>query len=116
VIDLALGLGKTIVEGGVTWSYSPAWPRVGPPVGSAAELLEKTQTEFWAVNMGRPPEYDPIRETEYLIHCPLGDAELDGTLDLLAPPTVRPTTGVPGPPPRAAGGQLRPSWRRAACR
>ena len=27
VVSLALGLGKTIVDGGVCWSYSPAWPR-----------------------------------------------------------------------------------------
>ena len=36
VVNLAFGLGKTIVDGGVTWSYSPAQParhaalRVGP--------------------------------------------------------------------------------------
>ena len=89
VIDLALGLGKTIVDGGLTWSYSPAHPRVGPPVSSPRELMKKTQTEFWAVNMGKPPQYDPIKETEYLVKGSLADAEYDGTLDYAAS-TYRP--------------------------
>ena len=81
VAMLALGLGKTIVDGGLVWSYSPAWPRAAPPFASARDLLGQTQTEFWAVNMGRPPAYDPIRETEYLLQAGIQDAEHDGTLE-----------------------------------
>jgi hypothetical protein len=84
VIDLALGLGKTIVDGGVAWSYSPTFPKAAPPYNSIGELLKDTQTKFWAINMGRPPEYDPIRETEYMVESNLKDAELDGTLNYLA--------------------------------
>ncbi len=84
VVDLALGLGKTIVDGGLVWNYSPAYPRVGPVVGSASELLKVSQTKFWAVNMGRPSEYDPIREEEYLLEGELGCAEYDGTLKYTA--------------------------------
>ena len=54
-VSLALGLGKTIVDGGLAWNYSPAHPRANPPVSSARELLRETQTRFWAVNMGAPP-------------------------------------------------------------
>ncbi len=39
-----------------------------PPFGSVYEMLRGTQTEFWAVNMGKPPAYDPVSETEYLVH------------------------------------------------
>jgi hypothetical protein len=84
VISLALGLGKTIVDGGISWSYSPAHPRIGPPLGSTKEFLNNTQTEFWAVNMGKPPEYDPIRETEYLTRVSIQLAEEDGVLKNLA--------------------------------
>ncbi|PKK85046.1 MAG: hypothetical protein CVT49_00455 [candidate division Zixibacteria bacterium HGW-Zixibacteria-1] len=80
VVDLALGLGKTIVDGGLCWSYSPAHPRANLPVSSAGELIKKTQSLFWAVNMGKPPEHDPVRETEYLIQGNLAEAEYDGTL------------------------------------
>lgn len=84
VVSLALGLGKTIVDGGRCWSYSPAYPRVGPPYANANELLKQTQTGFWAVNMGRPPAYDPIRETEYMVEGNLAQAEEDMTLGYLA--------------------------------
>ena len=84
VASLALGLGKTIVDGGVCWSFSPAHPRVGPPFGSNSERLRGTQTGFWAVNVGPPPPYDPIRETEYLVHAGLDAAEQDGALALTA--------------------------------
>jgi len=89
VVDLALGLGKTIVDGGLVWTYSPAFPKIAPVTGSTAELMKVTQSSFWAVNMGRPPEYDPIRETEYMIQAALADAEYDGTLKFTAS-TYRP--------------------------
>lgn len=103
VVSLALGLGKTIVDGGLCWTYSPAHPRVAPPSSSASELLKLTQTDFWAVNMGKPPAYDPITETEYLLKGTLADAELDGTLRYAAS-TYDPNSGkisigmgTPGP-------------------
>jgi hypothetical protein len=103
VVDLALGLGKTIVDGGLVWSYSPAYPTTSPPVGSAGELLKLTQTEFWAVNMGKPPEHDPIKETEYMTCGSLSDAEYDNTLNMLASTyqhdndRIVPGTNSPGP-------------------
>lgn len=84
VVSLALGLGKTIVDGGVCWSYCPAYPKAPPPFGSVSELLRGTQTRFWAINMGPPPAYDPIAETEYLVEKDLSDAEYDGILRHLA--------------------------------
>jgi len=83
-VSLALGLGKTIVEGGVVWTYAPADPRQTPPFASAADQLKRTQTEFWAVNMGRPPAYDPTAETEYLVKANVADADFDGALTLVA--------------------------------
>ena len=84
VVSMALGLGKTIVDGGIVWTYSPAYSRVGPPFGSVKELMKRTQTNFWAVNMNDPQVYDPIRETEHLVQENLVAAEKDGSLDLLA--------------------------------
>ncbi len=84
VVNLALGLGKTIVDGGVCWTYSPAYPKVDPPFRSVEEMLKFTQTEFWAVNMGVPFEYNPIEETEYLLLEDITAAEADETLRYLA--------------------------------
>ena len=84
VVNLALGLGKTVVEGGISWAYSPAFPHAEPPFGSAENLLNGTQTEFWVVNMGEPPEYDPINEVEYLALENIASAEEDGSLQYIA--------------------------------
>ena len=104
VVELALGLGKTIVDGGLAWSYSPSFPRLMPVVGSMGELLKTTQTSFWAVNMGEPPEYNPIAETEYLTGAGLKQAESDGVLKNLAstyrPQDDRLVTGIGPDGPR----------------
>ena len=83
VVTLALGLGKTIVDGGLVWTFSPAYPQKPPPFASVDEMLDGTQRNFWAVNMGKAPAYDPASETEYLVSADLSDANTDGVLDLL---------------------------------
>jgi hypothetical protein len=84
VVSLALGLGKTIVDGGITWDYSPARPAAGAPFATASEILDGTQREFWAVSLGAMPRYDPISEIEYLVRGTLADAETDGPLRYVA--------------------------------
>ena len=84
VVSLALGLGKTIVDGGLCWAYSPAYPNLEPPFGSVEKLLKGTQTRFWAVNLGDPSSHEPSLETEYLVHADLPVAERDGTLRHIA--------------------------------
>ncbi len=103
VVSLALGLGKTIVDGGGVWSYSPSCPKASPPVSSASELLKFSQSEFWAVNMGRPSVTNPMQETEFMVRESITEAEEDGTLKYVAS-TYRPQddrvvlgTGAPGP-------------------
>jgi hypothetical protein len=84
VMDLALGLGKTIVDGGRTWTCSPAHPHAVPPFNSVDHMLDESQREFWAVRMGPPPVTDPTAEDEYLVRGDLADAERDGALTWLA--------------------------------
>jgi len=103
VIDLALGLGKTIVDGGICWTYTPTKPKIQPPFGSINEMLKNTQKEFWCVNMGQVRHYDPLKETEYMCKQDLGDAEYDGTLKYISSTydagsdRVNPGTGTDGP-------------------
>lgn len=83
VINLALGLGKTIVDGGVSWAYSPTYPKVGPPYKSINNLLNQSQREFWAIAMGSPPALSPRPEMEHLIQEDLSVAEKHDTLRYL---------------------------------
>ncbi len=84
VVNLALGLGKTIVDGGLAWTYSPAFPHATPPFASPRAMLGETQSRFWAVNMGKAPAYDPVAETEYLVEATLKEAAEDETLEFVA--------------------------------
>ncbi|NJO90595.1 MAG: hypothetical protein HC831_17775 [Chloroflexia bacterium] len=74
IVNLALGLGKTIVDGGKSWAFSPAYPNLHPPYGSIREMLNQTQTQFYSVNMGAPPEYNPVSEAEYLLKRDIDEA------------------------------------------
>ena len=104
VVTVALGLGKTVVDGGIAWTFSPAYPKNPPPFASVQKLLKGTQTEFWAVNMGKPPAYDPASETEYLVQGNLADAEAEEALRFLAstydPENDRVVTGIGSRGPR----------------
>jgi len=84
VVNLALGLGKQIVDGGLSWTYCPRYPKAPPPYAGVGDLMKNTQTGFWSVNMGPAPPHDPVRETEYLEHFDLAAAEYDGTLAHIA--------------------------------
>jgi hypothetical protein len=84
VVNLALGLGKTVVDGGISWPYSPAFPKAEPPFLSVPDMLSDTQTEFWVVNMGEPPKYDPINESEYITQENIVAAEEDNSLKYIA--------------------------------
>lgn len=84
VVNLALGLGKTIADGGLSWSYSPARPKAPPPYGSIGEVLKNSQLRFWCLNLDREVELSPAEETEFLLHADLATAETDGVLHLVA--------------------------------
>lgn len=77
---LALGLGRTIVEGGLCWRFNPARPTAPPPFNGMKDRLDSSQQEFWAINMGRPQGHDPTRENEHLVQGSLADADYDDTL------------------------------------
>lgn len=51
VVSLALGFGKAIVDGGRAYSFSPAYPKMNPPVSSPQEFMENTQTVFYTLDM-----------------------------------------------------------------
>lgn len=80
IVNLAHGLGKTIVDGGLSWSFSPKYPRATPPFGGISDMMKNTQNTFWSVNMGKAPAYDPVNEAEYLVNEHISVAEPDGTL------------------------------------
>lgn len=82
-VALALGLGKTIVDGEYVWSACPSRPQAPPPFKNTKDLLDHTQTTFWSIVLGDPPAPNPTRASEFLIRGGLSDAESDGALKFL---------------------------------
>ncbi|MDX1389924.1 MAG: PEP/pyruvate-binding domain-containing protein, partial [Acidobacteriota bacterium] len=103
VVNLALGLGKTIVDGGVSWTYSPARPTAPPPFGSPADMLRSSQLQFWCLDLAHRTSDAPTQETEFLLRADLAAAEEDGALNLVASTydgrsdRLFPGIGRPGP-------------------
>jgi CheY-like chemotaxis protein len=78
---VALGLGKMVVEGGEALLFSPAYPHILPQFATTKEMLENSQRQFYALDLGepvRPPSTDP---DAYLRKFDLETAAEDGTLD-----------------------------------
>lgn len=80
VVLAALGLGKTVVDGGTALRFCPAHPKIIPQFATIPDMLDHSQNSFWAINMQdaytRP--YDD--EDQFLTQLPLSAAEQDGTL------------------------------------
>ncbi|MBN2134196.1 MAG: histidine kinase [Acidobacteria bacterium] len=81
VVSLALGLGKTVVDGGITLCFSIKYPERLPGLTSTVEFLQNTQKKFWAIDMNEyTGKHAEEKEDQYLKQYGLDTAEKDGTL------------------------------------
>jgi len=78
VVAVALGLGRTVVEGGLSHLFCPRYPRHPLLPSTPAELLANSQREFVALEL--EANEAEVSERRY----PLSVAERDGTLRPLA--------------------------------
>ncbi|MBI5001197.1 MAG: hypothetical protein HZB92_06710 [Euryarchaeota archaeon] len=81
VATVALGLGKTVVEGGKALSFSPARPDIVLGSSSAEEMLKNSQNRFYALDAGKKSFDLSEGEDVTLLSLDLSDAEGDGTLE-----------------------------------
>ncbi|HTY08882.1 MAG TPA: PEP/pyruvate-binding domain-containing protein [Candidatus Edwardsbacteria bacterium] len=81
VVNAALGLGKTVVDGGVSLRFTPAYPEVLPQFYSVKEMLANSQKAFYAIDMSPHASTAFAEEDQYLVSLPLEQAERDGTLE-----------------------------------
>lgn len=83
VSEIALGLGKIIVEGGKTYRFSPKYPEMNPPY-SFKDIFKNTQNNFYALDLSDPDITVKPDEDFSLMKSELLDAEKDGTLRFVA--------------------------------
>jgi CheY-like chemotaxis protein len=83
VAAVALGMGRTVVEGEPCLSFSPRYPQQILNFSSAEDVVANSQREFWALELNQAaPDRDPeaaMREQRF----GLATAETDGTLAAL---------------------------------
>ncbi|MDC7227894.1 MAG: PEP/pyruvate-binding domain-containing protein [Spirochaetales bacterium] len=65
IIELAAGLGKTIVDGGRKWLFCPENPGTPPPASMKA-MLDSGQTHLWTIDLKPPEKESPLDEDEFL--------------------------------------------------
>ena len=79
IAAVALGLGRTVVNGGKCLTFCPRYPRNLVQFSSVEEILANSQSEFWALELGPAGDHadvSDLREARF----DLKDAEADGTL------------------------------------
>ncbi|MCK5221090.1 MAG: phosphoenolpyruvate synthase, partial [Candidatus Aminicenantes bacterium] len=103
IVQLALGLGPLIVEGGQVYRFSSKYPEMNPPFSNAVEFLKKSQNVFYALETKNSPQNIGIDEKFNLKKYSLDKAEDDGTLFFVASTfsgqdnAIKDTISVEGP-------------------
>jgi CheY-like chemotaxis protein len=84
VVNVALGLGKTVVDGGVSLRFTPAFAGILPQFTSIKDMFSFSQRDFYAVSMKHTASVAFLEEDQYLVKQGLERAEKDGVLQYLA--------------------------------
>ena len=80
LVQVALGLGKMVVEGGNVLRFSPARPKVLPQFSTIRDMLRNSQKEFYALDLANPDVRFKASGEGPLVKLGLDRAEADGTL------------------------------------
>ncbi|MCD8292144.1 MAG: phosphoenolpyruvate synthase [Prevotellaceae bacterium] len=84
IVNLALGLGKYIVDGGLTLRFSPAHPHQVLQTSELEMALRETQTRFYALDLRNVGKDFSIDDGFNLLKLHVRDAEKDGSLAYIA--------------------------------
>src|SRR5437773_1425557 len=79
VAAVALGMGRTVVEGEQCLLFCPRYPQHLVHVSSVDDMLTHSQRDFWALELDHGGDEEAMRETRFGIDV----AEADGTLSAL---------------------------------
>lgn len=93
IVNIAMGLGKYIVDGGQTLRFSPKHPHHVLQTSTLDFALSETQTYFNALNLDEKVFAPKVDDGFNLLKISVKEAEKDGTLRLIAS-TFDPYDGV----------------------
>ncbi len=82
--NIALGLGKFIVDGGLSLRFSPQYPKKVMQTATPDATLRETQKYFYALELS-PEKFVPsVDDSTNLIKLRIKDAEKDGSIKKIA--------------------------------
>jgi len=84
IANIALGLGKYIMDGGMSLRFSPAYPNNILQTSNVDFALRETQTYFNALDLNQAQFVPQVDDGFNLLKISVGDAEKDGTLKYIA--------------------------------
>lgn len=84
IVNLAVGLGKYIVDGGLTLRVCPYHPNKVLQTSELDMALRETQTQFYALDMKNAGENFSVDDGFNILKLPVKEAEKDGSLNYIA--------------------------------
>ena len=84
IATVALGLGKTVMEGEKALRFSPRYPQLLPQRSTVEDILANSQQLFYALNMGQDSPEEGILEDANLAKRDVSDAAEEAPVKLLA--------------------------------
>ena len=83
IANIALGLGKYIVDGGQTLRFSPRHPHNILQMSTMDFALRETQTRYYALDLKNLAEQFSVDDSFNLLRLNLKDADADGSLKFI---------------------------------
>ncbi|GHT29138.1 phosphoenolpyruvate synthase [Bacteroidia bacterium] len=80
IANIALGLGKYIVDGGITLRFSPRHPHNILQTSTPEYALKETQTRFYVLDLQNLAENFSVDDAFNLLRLPVKEADADGSL------------------------------------
>jgi CheY-like chemotaxis protein len=84
VVNIALGLGKLIVNGGISLRFSPEYPKKILQLSSTEMALKETQKQFYALDLTPGSFVTSTDDCVNILKLNICDAEKDGVLKYMA--------------------------------
>ena len=84
IATIALGLGKTVMEGEKALRFSPRYPQLLPQLSTVPDILDNSQRFFYSLKMGGPYPDMGIAEDANLTKREISDAAEEPPMKMLA--------------------------------
>jgi len=84
IVNIALGLGKYIVDGGNTLRFSPQYPQKILQLSSTEMTLRETQKHFYALDLNKDSFKPCVDDGMNILKLPVKEAEKDNSIKMIA--------------------------------